>query len=608
MKPKSPLAQAYGRFRAILGTTVLFSFFSNLLMFVGPLYMLQVYDRVLASRNENTLIMISAISIALLVTYGLLEFIRSKLLVRAGLQFDDMLANPAFNRVIRHQLANPNGSAQVTLQDVDRVREFLTGQGILAFFDAPWVPLFLALCFAFHPWLGGVATVGAVIIFILALANEFSTRSLLQEAGSANQGATHFINTTMQNAEVIRAMGMEKQLTKRWMEQHDTVLDKQARASGRAGAIMASSKFVRMSLQIAILGTGAYLAILQEISPGIMIAASIVMGRALAPVEQAVGQWKQFVAARQSHHRLTTIFGMLDDEEERMELPTPKGSIAVQSLIATAPGAKSGGGSKPALLKGITFAVNAGEVLAVIGPSGSGKSTLVRHLVGAMQPASGTVRLDGTELQHWDPEQLGKHMGYMPQDVKLFRGSVAENISRFVDKPGDAEIVQAAQLSGAHEMIQTLGDGYDTDVGDGGQSLSGGQRQRVGLARAIFRLPNIVVLDEPNSNLDAHGEQALAACIKELKKRGKTVVIVTHKANLLAMTDKTLMLVNGQIEKFGPTREMFAQQAQAQQEAAKAKQQAQAARQGQGGGGQEQPAETPGGAPAVVSMTDKPRL
>ncbi|KHA53911.1 type I secretion system permease/ATPase [Sulfitobacter geojensis] len=594
MKATTPLSQAYGKFRAVFGATVLFSFFSNILMFVGPLYMLQVYDRVLASRNEFTLLMISGIAVALLVAYGLLEFIRSKLLVRAGLQFDDMLANPAFNRVIRHQLASPNSGAHATLQDIDRVREFMTGQGILAFFDAPWVPLFLALCFAFHPWLGMVATVGALIIFALALANEFATRGLLAEAGNANAGASHFVNTTVQNAEVIRALGMEKQLTNRWVAQHDDVLDKQAKASGRAGAIMASTKFVRMSLQIAILGMGAYLAILQEISPGIMIAASIVMGRALAPVEQAVGQWKQFVAARQAHKRLTNIFGSLNDEEDRMQLPDPKGNLSVQGLVATAPGAKAGAsGAKPALLKGITFSVNQGEVLAVIGPSGSGKSTLVRHLVGAAQPAGGSVRLDGTELHHWDAEQLGRHMGYMPQDVKLFRGSVAENISRFIPDAGDAEVTAAAQLSGAYDMIQTLAEGYDTDVGDGGQSLSGGQRQRVGLARAVFRMPNLVVLDEPNSNLDAQGEQALAACIQELKKQGKTVVLVTHKANLLALTDKTLMLVGGSVEKFGPTREMFAQQAQAQQQLQAQKE-------------QQEKAAAPA-APAVVSMSDKPR-
>lgn len=588
MKATSPLKKAYGRFKAIIFATVVFSFFSNLLMFVGPLYMLQVYDRVLASRNENTLLMISGIAVALLITYGFLEFIRSKMLVRAGLQFDDMLANPAFNRVVRKQLLAPNSGAHATLQDVDRVREFMTGQGILSFFDAPWVPLFLGLCFLFHPWLGYVATTGAIIIFILALTNEFATRSLLQEAGNANMGASHFVNTTVQNAEVIRALGMEKPLTKRWLNQHENVLDAQARASGRAGAIMASTKFVRMSLQIAILGTGAYLAIQQQISPGIMIAASIVMGRALAPVEQAVGQWKQFVAARSAHKRLAEIFGALEDEEDRMQLPAPKGNLVVQNLIATAPG------SKAPILKGISFAIPQGEVLAVIGPSGSGKSTLVRHLVGAMQPQSGAVRLEGTELHHWDSDQLGRYMGYMPQDVKLFRGSVSENISRFMEDASDKEIVAAATLSGAHEMITTLAEGYDTDVGDGGNGLSGGQRQRVGLARAVFREPSLIVLDEPNSNLDAHGEQALANCIQEMKKRGKTIVLVTHKANLLAMSDKALMLVNGQIEKFGPTREIFAQ---AQQQHAQAQQ------------GQKKKADAPseGAAPAVVNMTDKPR-
>jgi ATP-binding cassette subfamily C protein len=378
---------------------------------------------------------------------------------------------------------------------------------------------------------------------------------------------------------------MEKPLTNRWLKQHDDVLSAQAKASGRAGAIMASTKFVRMSLQIAILGTGAYLAIQQQISPGIMIAASIVMGRALAPVEQAVGQWKQFVAARQAHKRLTDIFETLGDEEDRMQLPAPKGNLVVQNLIATAPG------SKAPILKGISFNVAQGEVLAVIGPSGSGKSTLVRHLVGAMQPQSGAVRLEGVELHHWDSDQLGRYMGYMPQDVKLFRGSVSENISRFLENVEDKEIVAASTLSGAHEMITTLSDGYDTDVGDGGNGLSGGQRQRVGLARAVFREPSLIVLDEPNSNLDAHGEQALANCIQEMKKRGKTVILVTHKANLLALSDKALMLVNGQIEKFGPTREIFAQaqqQAQAQQDQQK-KEAATAA------------------SPAVVNMADKPR-
>lgn len=581
MRQKNSLELAYGRFRSTFIATIVFSFFTNLLMFVGPLYMLQIYDRVLSSRNEMTLIMMTAIAIALLLSYGLLEFTRSRLLVRAGMQFDEVLANPVFHRVVKQQTAMPGGNAQIALSDIDKVREFMTGQGILAFFDAPWVPLFLALCFAFHPWLGIVATIGALIIFALAITNEFATRASLQDASTAARGANHFISTTMQNAEVIRALGMEKQLTKRWLTQHDDMLVHQAKASDRAGSIMASSKFIRMSLQVAILGTGAYLAIQQLISPGIMIAASIVMGRALAPVEQAVGQWKQFVAARSSHQRLKELFNKVREEEERTELPDPKGNLKVEQLFATVPG------TRDALLRGISFSVEAGEVLAIIGPSGSGKSSLVRHLVGAMIPAAGTVRLDGTEMKHWDPDQVGRFMGYLPQDVKLFGGSVAENISRFEEEPKDADIVEAATMSGAHEMVQTLANGYETNVGDGGMFLSGGQRQRVGLARAVYRSPSLVILDEPNSNLDSDGEKALMSCIQHLKAMGKTVVLVTHKTNLLALTDKILMLRNGTAEKFGPTQDFF--------------QKPQAAPQGQA---DEQGAKTAtGNSPGVVPLT-----
>ena len=553
MRQKNSLEIAYRKFRSTIVAVMVFSFFSNLLMFVGPLYMLQVYDRVLSSRNEMTLVMITAIAIALLVSYGLLEMVRSRLLVRAGLQFDDVVANPVFHRVVQQQTAQPDSNAQAILRDIDKVREFMTGQGILAFFDAPWVPLFIALCFAFHPWLGLVALIGAVIIFSLALINELSTRGALQDAGEASQGANHFVMTTMQNAEVIRALGMEKQLTQRWHKQHDEMLAHQAKASDRAGTIMAASKFVRMSLQVAILGTGAYLAIYQIISPGIMIAASIVMGRALAPVEQSVGQWKQFVGARSSHKRLKALFDKVQEQAPRTEQPEPKGQLAVEGLFATIPG------TRDPLLRGISFSIDAGEALAVIGPSGSGKSSLVRHLVGAMEPSAGAVRLDGTEIQHWNPEQLGRNLGYLPQDVKLFRGSVGENISRFEEDPLDVDIVAAATLSGAHDMVQKLGNGYETNVGDGGSMLSGGQRQRVGLARAVYKYPSLIVLDEPNSNLDNVGEQALLNCIQELKKMGKTVILVTHKAGLLSLSDKTLMLRDGKVEHFGPTKEFLQQ-------------------------------------------------
>ncbi|MEM9901042.1 MAG: type I secretion system permease/ATPase [Pseudomonadota bacterium] len=551
MSAKTPLNEAYGRFKAIILTTLFFSFFTNLLMFVGPMYMLQVYDRVLSSRNENTLISITVIAIGLLVIYGILEFLRSRMLVRAGMQFDEIVASPLFSRVVKMQMLSPQNGGRSALQDADKVREFLTGQGILAFFDAPWVPIFLALCFAFHFWLGVVATVGAVIIFILALLNEFLTRDALQDANNAGNRAGHFAGTTLQNAEVIRSMGMEDRLANRWLDERDQMLDGQSRASDRAGAIVATSKFVRMSLQVAILGVGAYLAMHQIISAGIMIAASIVMGRALAPVEQAVGNWKGFVAARQSGARLKKLFDAIPEDEERTLLPQPKGDVRVEGLTSVLPE------TRDTVLKGISFEIRRGDTLAIVGASGSGKSTLVRHVAGAAVPGAGAVRLDGTELKHWDPEQLGANMGYLAQEIKLFTGTVAENISRFDPEAKDADVIAAAKLAGAHEMIQGLRNGYETPVGDAGSSLSGGQRQRVGLARAVYKLPALVVLDEPNSSLDSDGEEGLIACLKQLKTFGKTVIVVTHKANLLQLCNKTLILAQGRVQKFGPTDALY---------------------------------------------------
>lgn len=556
MNPGNSLTQAYAKYRATLLATVVFSFFVNLLMFVGPMYMLQVYDRVLASRNETTLIMISVIAVALLVTYGLLEFIRSRMLVRAGLQFDQVLASPLFSRVVRMQLVNPSAGGRNALGDADKVRDFITGQGVLSFFDAPWTPLFLLLCFSFHPWLGVVATIGALVIFTLALLNEFMTRQSLQDANQAGASAANFAGATLQNAEVIRAMGMVDQLLGRWLGKRDAMLAAQARASDRAGVILAGSKFVRMALQVAILGVGAYLAMIREISPGIMIAASIVMGRALAPVEQAVGQWKQFVAARQANDRLNDLFQKIPDETDRTILPAPKGKIVAAGVTSALPGAKE------PILRGVAFGLEPGEIMAVVGPSGSGKSTLIRHLVGVMPPGVGSITMDGTELRHWDPKQLGQSMGYLSQDIRLFSGTVSENIARFQEEAKDSEIVAAAKLAGAHDMIAGLSNGYQTEVGDGGSQLSGGQRQRVGLARAIFKLPAVVVLDEPNSNLDSEGEAALANCLEQLKAMGKTVIVVTHKANLLSLSDKTLILQNGSVQRFVPTKELLQPQPQ----------------------------------------------
>lgn len=560
MQPKNPLQQAYAKYRAIFGATIMFSFFVNLLMFVGPLYMLQIYDRVLSSRNEFTLIVITAISIALLVTYGLLEFVRSRMLVRAGLQFDNVISRPLFDRVARMQLQNPNSGARSALGDADKVRSFITGQGVLAFFDVPWTPLFLALCFAFHTWLGIVATVGTVVIFILALLNEVLTRGSLRKANVEGQQAAEFAGSTMQNAEVIRAMGMQDALAKRWTAKRSAMLMSQAGASDWAGAVMSSSKFVRMSLQVAILGVGGYLAMTQQISPGIMIAASIVMGRALAPVEQAVGQWKEFIAARQSNERLKHLFETIKEEAPRLHQAPAKGHLVAEGVTTVVPG------TRDTILRSVGFDLPAGMTMALIGPSGSGKSTLARHLVGVGDPIGGTIRLDGIELPHWDRNQLGQSIGYLPQDVSLFSGTVAENINRFSDHASDDDVIKAAKMAGAHEMISSLSEGYSTQIGDGGGRLSGGQRQRVGLARAIFGNPSLIVLDEPNANLDSEGEEALARCLNQLKAEGKTVVLVTHKANILGGTDRTLILKDGIMQRYVATAELL--QAQQQQQAA----------------------------------------
>jgi len=550
MVSKTPLQAAYGKFRAIVFTTFVFSFAINLLLFVSPLYMLQIYDRVLGSRNEVTLLMISLIALFLLTIYGVLEFIRSRMLVRAGLQFDEVLSSSIFSRAVKLKLSNPASGAEQVLSDGDKVREFMTGTGILTFFDAPWVPLFIGVCFLFHPWLGYVALSGGIIIFALALINEFATKKPLREANTAAQGANQFASAVLQNAEVIRSMGMEKALGDRWKDRHVTMLDAQASASDKAGAIMTFQKYFRMTIQSAILGLGAYLALRQEISPGIMIAASIMMGRALQPVEQGVAQWKQFVAARQAHERLKSLFDKIPGDEKRTELPSPKGLITVENLSSVIPGTRT------AFLKNLNFVVNPGETLALIGPSGSGKSSLVRHIVGVWPAASGTVRIDGADIAHWNAEQLGQHLGYLPQEVRLFAGTIAENISRFSGGESEA-VIKAAQMAGVHEMILRLPDGYETQTGDNGQQLSGGQRQRVGLARAMFGMPRIVILDEPNSNLDSDGENALQEAVKTMKQQGITVVLVTHKTNLLAISDRALVLRDGAMQAFTTPQELF---------------------------------------------------
>lgn len=547
----NPFQDALRTYRGVLFATITFSVAINLLMFVSPLYMLQVYDRVLHSRSETTLLMITIIALAMLAIWALLEWLRSRVLVRAGLRFDEMISKGVFDRVVESTLKNPQARAEFALMDIDRLREFLTGSGLIALCDIPWMPIFLIVCFLFHPLVGWIATIGAVIIFALAIANEFMTKRHLANAAASGQAATHFSNSTLLNVEVIRALGMEEQLRGRWDVMHRDMLECQATASDRAGWLLSTSKFVRMSLQTLILGVGGYLALRGEITPGSIIACSIMMGRALQPVDQVVGQWKQVQGARSAYHRLSKIFVEMPTEGAKLSLPDPQGVLDVTQLAVAAPQGKA------LLIRNVSFQVQPGEAVAIVGPSGAGKSSLVRALVGVWAPAAGTIRLDGSELQHWNPVQIGRHLGYLPQNVELFAGTIAENISRFCEDATPEEIIEAAKLAQVHEMIQNLPEGYATQIGPGGGQLSGGQRQRVGLARALYRRPSLIVLDEPNSNLDSAGEEALNQVISSLKAQGKSIIFVSHKMSLVAMSDKTLILAAGQMQGFGATRDLL---------------------------------------------------
>jgi ATP-binding cassette, subfamily C, bacterial len=531
-------------------TAVVFSFFINLLLFVPALYMLQIYDRVLGTRNLVTLGGITVIAAFLLMVWAALETLRSRLLVRTGLLFDESFAAPMFRMVHSGLLRQPNMFNQQYLRDVDVIREFLTGAGLIAFCDLPWFPVYVVVSCILHPMFGCIAVGGGVVTLLLALLNEIMTRKTLLEASKANIAAANNAQAAFRNAEVVQAMGMLEALVERWGKPHREVLGLQARASDRAGAIIAFTKFFRMFLQMAILGTGAYLAIEHEISAGMMIAASLIIGRSLQPIEIVVGNWKSFLYAREAFGRMKLLYRAVGVEPERMPLPRPKGILSVERVVAGAPGCKS------PILKNVSLALGAGEVLGVVGPSASGKSSLARVMVGVWQVGGGAVRLDGFELSQWDPQELGKHVGYLPQDVELFAGSVAENIARFGPVDNEA-VIDAAQLAGCHELIQSLPDGYNTNIGDSGQVLSGGQRQRIALARCLYRSPSFLVLDEPNANLDSAGEEALLWAIHRLKAAGTTVVVITHKLNILSVADKIVILRDGTVQAFGNKEEVL---------------------------------------------------
>ncbi len=546
------LRSAMGQCRWQFISVAIFSFFVNLLMLTGPLFMLQIYDRVLSSRSEETLVALLVLVTGLFAVMGVLEFIRGRVLARAGARFQSLLDTRVMTAVLRRSVApseraKPNSAAR----DLEAVRQLLSGPAPFALFDMPWAPIFIAVIFVFHPFLGWISVAGTVVLVGLTFLNQIRSREPAAEAQRAGNEAENLGEALRQNAEAVQGLGMRGAGLSRWSKMRQQALTSQITASDRTAGYMSASKTLRFYLQSVMLAAGAWLVLQQEMSAGMMIAGSIMLGRALAPVEQAMGQWGTAQRAVRGWRALGELLLKTPIEIEKTELPVPKGYIQVQGLTVAAPGE-----SFP-VLRAITFKVEPGMALGVIGPSGAGKTTLAKVLSGIWRPAAGKVRIDGAALDQWPEDVIGRHIGYLPQEIGLMPGTVAENIARMAEKRDDAEVVAAAKRAGAHELLLALPQGYDTQIGAAGQRLSGGQRQRVALARALYGDPPVLVLDEPNANLDAPGEQALVDSIREAKGRGKTVIIMAHRPSAIAACDLLLMIDKGVQIDFGPRDEVL---------------------------------------------------
>jgi PrtD family type I secretion system ABC transporter len=548
----SELAVALSACRRAFLAIALFSGMSNILMLSGALFMLEVYDRVLPSRSVPTLVALMILVVGLYSAQGVIDTIRSRILIRVGNSLDEAMSMRVYNAVVRLPL-KIGGKSEGTqpIRDLDTVRGFLSGIGPIALFDLPWMPVYLIVCFVFHTYIGLTALFGAIILVTITVFTELTTR---QPTRSATQFATArnaLLEASRRNAEAITAMGMVGRIAARWSDLNRKYMESTQRASDIAGGLGAMSKVLRMMLQSAILAVGAWLVINQQSTAGIIIAGSILGGRALAPVDLAIANWRGFVAARQSWERLSRLLAHLPAQAEPLPLQPPQRTLVVQGGAVTAPG------TQKIICQEVNFALAGGKALGVIGPTASGKSSLARMLVGIWTPVRGSVRLDGASIEQWSPEALGRHIGYLPQDVELFPGNVAQNIARFEDPPNPQAVLAAAQAAGVHDLIVNLPEGYETSVGDHGNALSAGQAQRIGLARALYRDPFLVVLDEPNSNLDAEGDEALTQAILGVRARGGIVVVVAHRPSAIAGVDYILVMAKGRQQQFGPKEEVL---------------------------------------------------
>jgi ATP-binding cassette subfamily C protein EexD len=546
------LAAAFKDVKSYFILAGVFSAAINVLMLVPVIYMLQVYDRVMSSGSLSTLTSLTLIMVALLMAMGGFEWVRSRILISASNRIEKNLRKRVSQAAFKNALlSGGRGGGAQPMSDLSNLRQFLTGSGLFAFFDAPWFPIYVAVMFMFHTWFGVAAIISGIIMVALAYTNEVMTSKRLQEANTLSSRVSGQLGGSLRNAEVIAAMGMADDIRERQEFSSDQVLVLQTEASSKAAIVANVSKSFRVITQSLLLGMGALLALQGQISPGMVIAGSLLLGRALAPIDMLVGTWKGFSVARAQYARLGELLNTIPADREAMSLPDPEGNLTAEQVVVVPPG------SQVTAVKGVTLQIHTGEVLGIVGPSASGKSSLARSLLGIWPAHSGKVRLDGADIAAWDRAELGPHIGYLPQDIELFSGSISENVSRFGELSPE-KVVAAAKLSGVHEMILQLPQGYDTLIGADGGVLSGGQRQRIGLARAVYGSPKLMVLDEPNSNLDDQGEKELVEAINRIKKMGCTVIVITHRTMVLQCVDKILVMKDGHAAAFGPKDQVLA--------------------------------------------------